>query len=756
MPGKLKLIDDEDLQAPLELAKNYEKLAKEFDEVASSTAKLVKQIQDQDANLAKLNQQTETLQAEVKKLEKAQAKSAKSTEAMAVATEWADKATGGLVSQVKNLFKQLGALVATPWGAALMLIAAALGSVAAYFKSTNEGADKFERIMAGLGGVLDSVIQRVAAVGKELSDLFSSTDEEGGVISDFFFGLMNKIMATVEMLQRFLGMLNILKKYNLRQIIMGDFSEEDIKKLKKELLEFTKAWVTSNTGIAGKTDDLAEKYKQMFEAAKEKQKLEAEQRDRILTKAEEELAVSKLMFIVKDKINATDEERLAALMEITAIQEKGAKTDISLAMRQEHLYAAQVLAKHDQIKSTEEINAIIENGLTPQQEALFNEKAMGEEVAKRKQLQADILAIESKNFDAKVKNLKIEQAIRAEIEAKIIRRANKDVNDRLADFEKLKAGQQKHGEWQMAFNDEVAKDSANVSTNMNQRFIEDRVKRDEQIEEMTKENMEKLMEQLEQERAVRFAVATASLQALQDLGNEFFDRGKAKREEESADIEERRATQLSFVEDDERKKLAINRKFDREQAKIKTKQAQADKNKALFNIAIGTGMSIITTMGNLGLPLAIPFIAIAAAMGAIQLALVASRPLPKFAKGTQNAPNLFLAGEKGRELIAHNGESMLVDKPTIFSGLGGAQVYSNLETEGILGAGPALLYGSKLRREMTSRDRVVETLSENNRWLKKIANKEEVGLVVDEEGFHKYSNRVARRNRRINERFYGT
>jgi hypothetical protein len=138
------------------------------------------------------------------------------------------------------------------------------------------------------------------------------------------------------------------------------------------------------------------------------------------------------------------------------------------------------------------------------------------------------------------------------------------------------------------------------------------------------------------------------------------------------------------------------------------------------------------------------------------LALVAAKPIPKFWKGTKHSPDTFIAGERGRELVAHNGEGMLVDKPTLFSGMEGSQVFNEQQMDDILGGvgvGSALIYGSKLRREAASRNRIEEVLVDNNRWLKRIATKPDVDFVVDEEGFHKYSNRVAKRNERINRRF---
>jgi hypothetical protein len=89
---------------------------------------------------------------------------------------------------------------------------------------------------------------------------------------------------------------------------------------------------------------------------------------------------------------------------------------------------------------------------------------------------------------------------------------------------------------------------------------------------------------------------------------------------------------------------AINQTFDTERSKIrqrealelrtnraiaaeKTKQAKADKALALFNAAINTAVSITKAAGNPVL------IALAAITGAAQIAIIASKPIPKFAHG---------------------------------------------------------------------------------------------------------------------------
>ena len=108
----------------------------------------------------------------------------------------------------------------------------------------------------------------------------------------------------------------------------------------------------------------------------------------------------------------------------------------------------------------------------------------------------------------------------------------------------------------------------------------------------------------------------------------------------------------------ENKRLQLERKKKEEQRK----QAVADKAFALFNIAINTAEAIAEASPN---PL---LIALAAAQGAIQAAVVASQPIPAFVDGTEYKPSSgkALVGEVRPEVIMEpNKKPYIVDKPTV-------------------------------------------------------------------------------------------
>lgn len=87
--------------------------------------------------------------------------------------------------------------------------------------------------------------------------------------------------------------------------------------------------------------------------------------------------------------------------------------------------------------------------------------------------------------------------------------------------------------------------------------------------------------------------------------------------------------------------------FERKQTELQRKSAQAAKDAALFNAIIGTSQAIINALSSPGIPfpVAAGFAALAAAQGAVQVAAIASEPLPQFAEGGLVAEHGLLKGK---------------------------------------------------------------------------------------------------------------
>jgi len=151
---------------------------------------------------------------------------------------------------------------------------------------------------------------------------------------------------------------------------------------------------------------------------------------------------------------------------------------------------------------------------------------------------------------------------------------------------------------------------------------------------------------------------------------------------------------------------------EREEARIRAEIARQEKRQALFNIGVNTAKGIVKTIGNLGMPAAIPFIAITAGLGLAQAAIVASQPIPQFAKGTDYSPEgLAMVGEKGRELIqSPSGEVFLANNPALVNLERGSKVITNKRTEAYLNDGNIV---SELRQTRKAIQRMPQPVFQN-------------------------------------------
>lgn len=230
-------------------------------------------------------------------------------------------------------------------------------------------------------------------------------------------------------------------------------------------------------------------------------------------------------------------------------------------------------------------------------------------------------------------------------------------------------------------------------------------------------------------------VASDGLNAVNDLASTIFD-AKIERIEaeqdantEAGEAEQERVTELveknviTEEEGEARKRAAADRtqkkeaELEKKKQELKYKQAVWDKANQLAQAGINTAMSITQTAAQLGFPAAIPFIAIAGAMGAIQIATILATPIPKYAKGTKDHPGgLAIVGDGGRqEVVSYGGNMFLTpDTPTLIDMPKGAEVFpdadkflsSNNDLAGamrMLGDGPQVIVNndySDLKREI--------------------------------------------------------
>jgi len=110
----------------------------------------------------------------------------------------------------------------------------------------------------------------------------------------------------------------------------------------------------------------------------------------------------------------------------------------------------------------------------------------------------------------------------------------------------------------------------------------------------------------------------------------------------------------------------------------KVRIAKFEKAQAIISAIISTAQGVAAAL-KFGLPWAIPFVALAAVTGAIQVATIAAQPLPAFEHGGVTGDGLALWGEVRPEVaVTPSGETFLADKPTVSNFQAGTRIYKSV------------------------------------------------------------------------------
>jgi len=126
--------------------------------------------------------------------------------------------------------------------------------------------------------------------------------------------------------------------------------------------------------------------------------------------------------------------------------------------------------------------------------------------------------------------------------------------------------------------------------------------------------------------------AVAMMEIGQELTNTLTKQSEARFDAEYARLEQQKNVSIAFAGSSATARAEIERQYEEKRKVIQRRQAEAEKRMALFNIAVNTAQAIVATLGKTGFA-GIPLSLVVGAIGAAQLAMVASQEIPAFAEG---------------------------------------------------------------------------------------------------------------------------
>ena len=274
----------------------------------------------------------EDLTKETKKLDKEVGDVNESTNTL---TDSLDKMTGGAITGFKGMVKGVksvilgfrtlkGAIAAS--GIGLLIIA--IGAVASAFTSTEEGQNKFAKLMGMIGAITSVFIDRLASLGTLLIDVFTKPQK---VFKDFRDSIKEYVTDQIALVTDGLGLLGSA----IKKAFSGDFSgalDDAGAGLKKLYIE-TNPLYQATVALAGATKDLVT---EMTEEARmagiiADQRAKADKLDRalIVDRAIANRERAKLLEQAIDKEKFSTEERIEFLKEAGRIEDEITQKEIT-------------------------------------------------------------------------------------------------------------------------------------------------------------------------------------------------------------------------------------------------------------------------------------------------------------------------------------------------------------------------------------------------------------------------------------------
>lgn len=189
---------------------------------------------------------------------------------------------------------------------------------------------------------------------------------------------------------------------------------------------------------------------------------------------------------------------------------------------------------------------------------------------------------------------------------------------------------------------------------------------DEEVSTNKKKN-DKIKAQEEELKNARKQLLNDTYSAMKSITNSMFERRIQNIDSEIEKIEEQKNAEIEAItqsglsnEEMEARKMAIEARaaaqtdrLEKQKKKTQKQQAITQKATALMEVAVDTAKGVAKAVAESPLTFGMPWSAFVAATGALQAAVIAAQPIPKYAKGTEDHPGgLAIVGDGGQKEVA--------------------------------------------------------------------------------------------------------
>ncbi|NML67586.1 phage tail tape measure protein [Hymenobacter sp. RP-2-7] len=251
-----------------------------------------------------------------------------------------------------------------------------------------------------------------------------------------------------------------------------------------------------------------------------------------------------------------------------------------------------------------------------------------------------------------------------------------------------------------------------LDKSFHQTTIEDQIAANKDILERQKESDSQSLEQRKQSAERTRAIIDKVAEYAQFAEQSFFQIKGNLIDKQIQDENAAYENSIKVAGDNAELKEKIEKDHQKRLAKLNYDKAKAERDGALFSIAINTAAAVAKEIATYTFAAALPFIAADLALGAVQAAVVLSKPLPQYFKGREGGPaELAIVGDRGPELYGQARTGLkLATKPTVVQLQQHDVVYTAPETRNILAQQAQAVERIQYRTQQTDLQRTTERI----------------------------------------------
>lgn len=599
----------------------------------------------------------------------------------------AASAAQGIMGMVKASL----AFIATPIGAIIAALGAALYALTAYFRGSEEGQNRLNKIVAVGSAIFEQFMNVVEAVGEVVYNAISNPKE--AIIE---FGKLIK----ENIINRFEGMLEFIPAIakSVKLLFEGEFA-----KAGKVAAD---AAIKMSLGIENATDkiqNLVDETIKMVDKgvalgtrlADLEADIDKRERSLIVNRAKTALAVAKLR---EEAVKLEGSAKRKAIEEAISLEKQLSDKEVEFAEIRMQLAALRVEANGNDKEALKELAQAQADYFDAQRTAYDNTLRFQKQLEALNEKKKKDGDDEKKRREKEIQDLMMRYQIeynlaKAQLDAKV----GLIKEEVLQGAKTKKEGDKEILALEKSLTDEYVQiqiDRVSKVLGIANLEASERLKVEEELQKLKVQLQDAYYQQVQDkennnlEKTQEFIGRTQEIysnfsQSAGELFNSLTEGRLQNIEAEEEALKSQMENELLAAGENEEAKSEIKNKFARKEADLERQKSQIQRRQAVFDKATSAVQAAIAT--SLAIAKALPNIPLSIAVGiagAIQVGAILAKPIPAFAKGGTHKGGLLLAGEEGIERVDVPGQAPFLTPsgPTIMDLPAGTKITRHEET----------------------------------------------------------------------------